>query len=321
MEHPLVTIGITTYNSNISYLSTALDSAINQEYQNIEIIISDDASQNIDEIENLIRVKNDKRIIFLKSLKNKGVSDSLNNIVSYAKGHYFTWCPDDDYMHVSKVKLQVESLKSNPNAISVCDHCQILDFLKIKRNIKHKFYLNFLNSRLYLILLDRINGASLMIPTNALKNKKFDISLKHIQDYDMWIRLFDDLEHVFISKTLFYSRQHTQQSSNKNDIEAKREISKFYLEYFKLNMHNLIYYDGVKIYLYIIIFFQFRDIKSVVSYCMDKDNYKRYVVNLFYKSNIIYYIGGALRITGILLVFIRDIKNFLMYKFIFKLLR
>ena len=321
MEQPLVTIGITTYNSNLFYLSQALDSVINQDYQNIEIIVSDDFSNNIGEIENLIKVKNDKRIILLKSSQNKGVSDSLNNIVSVAKGHYFSWCPDDDYMHISKVKLQVESLKSNPNTISISDHYQILDFFQIRRKIKHNFYLKFLNSYLYLILLDRINGATLMIPTNALKKEKFKTSLKHVQDYDMWLRLFGKLEHKFINKILFYSRQHSEQSSNKSNIEAKKEISNFYLDYFKKNMHNLIYYNGIKVYLLVIIFFQFRNIKSVVSYCIDKSSYKRYVVSLFYRSNVIYYIAKMLKLLGLVMVGIRSIKNFFLYKLLFKAIR
>ena len=318
MEQPLVTIGITTYNSNIFYLSEALDSAINQDYQNIEIIVSDDFSNNIEEIENLIKVKNDKRIILLKSLQNKGVSDSLNNIVSIAKGCYFSWCPDGDYMHLSKVKLQVESLKSNPNTISICDHYQILDFFKIKRKIKHELYLKFFNSYLYLMLLDRINGATLMIPTDVLKKEKFKTSLRHVQDYDMWLRLFSKLEHKFVKKILFYSRQHSEQSSNKSNIEATNEISNFYLDYFKINMHNLIYYNGVKIYLLVIIFFQFRNIEPVVSYFIDKSSYKRYVINLFYKTDVIYYIAKILKILGLAMVGIRNIKNFFLYKLLFK---
>ena len=59
IEKYLVTIGITTYNSNLSYLSKAIDSAIQQTYRNIEIIIFDDGSRNVGEIENLIKNKKD----------------------------------------------------------------------------------------------------------------------------------------------------------------------------------------------------------------------------------------------------------------------
>ena len=320
MEQPLVTIGITTYNSNITYLSKALDSAINQDYPNIEIIVSDDFSNNVSEIENLIKVKEDKRIIFLKSSKNKGVSDSLNRIVSHSKGYYFTWCPDDDFMHLSKIKFQVKSLKSKVNTISICNHYQIFDFLNIKRKIKHSFFLNFFDPYLYLILLDRINGAALMIPTDAIKKEKFNTSLKHIQDYDMWIRLFDKLDFKFIEDVLFYSRVHAQQSSNQSRDEAKKEIGNFYLNYYKLNLHNLIYFNGVKIYLWIVFFSQYRELNSVVSYCMDKNSYKRYVLNFFNRSSIIYFIAKILKMIGSVMIGIRNIKNYFLYKIMFKLI-
>lgn len=54
-EQYLVTVRIATYNSNLVYLSEAIDSAIMQTYRNIEIIICDDGLANIDEIESLIK--------------------------------------------------------------------------------------------------------------------------------------------------------------------------------------------------------------------------------------------------------------------------
>ena len=198
IEQYLVTVGITTYNSNLVYLSKAIDSATNQTYRNIEIIISDDGSNNIDEIENLIKNKKDKRITLLKNKQNSGVSNSLNNIINFSKGDYFSWCPDDDYMHLSKIELQVRSLESEPQSISICNHFQVLDFFNTKRMIKHAFYLKFVDIFLYLVTFDRINGGSLLIPTSMLKDKKFNLSLKHVQDYDMWIKLFYRTKYVSV---------------------------------------------------------------------------------------------------------------------------
>ena len=276
IEQYLVTVGITTYNSNLVYLSNAIDSATNQTYRNIEIIISDDGSNNIDEIENLIKNKKDKRITLLKNKQNSGVSNSLNNIINFSKGDYFSWCPDDDYMHLSKIELQVRSLESEPQSISICNHFQVLDIFNIKRIIKHAFCLKFVNIFLYLVTLDRINGGSLLIPASMLKDKKFNLSLKHVQDYDMWIKLFYRTKYVYLNRALFYSRQHSKQASKNDNKSAQEEISEFYLDFFKNNMHNLIYYFGKKTYLLIIMSFEFRDIKKVVNYFMEKNKYQKY---------------------------------------------
>ena len=321
IENFLVTVGITTYNSNIEFLSKAIDSATRQTYKNIEIIISDDGSNNVEEVKDLIKIKNDKRITLIRNVKNKGVASSLNNIVSLSKGTYFTWCPDDDYMDYSKIEIQVESLKFAPNSISICNHIQLLDAFSIKRSIKHNFYLKFTNIFLYLILLDRINGGSLMIPSNALKERNFNTSLKHVQDYDMWIHLFYNLSHVYVNKNLFFSRQHSHQSSQSDSITAKKEISKFYLNFFKKNLHNVIYYYGNRTYLFIIMLFKYRDITVVVDYCSKKENFQKYIGNFYRLDTYFYYLIDLFKLFGSVLLLFRRIKNFLMYKVLFRLLK
>jgi len=320
IEKYLVTIGITTYNSNLVYLSKAIDSAIKQTYQNIEIIISDDGSSNIDEIEKLIKNKKDKRITLMKSEKNIGVSNSLNNIISFSKGDYFSWCPDDDYMHLSKIELQVRSLESNPQSISICNHFQVLDNFNIKRIISHELFLKYINIFLYLITLNRINGGSLLIHTRMLKNRKFNLSLKHIQDYDMWIKLFLTSNHIYLNKTLFYSRYHSKQASSKDNKIAQKEISKYYLNFFKNNMHNLIYYFGKKTYLLIIMSFKLRNINIVAETFVKKKNYQKYLLNFFNKKKTILCLIFLSKYLGILLYFIKEVKNFIYYKLIMKLL-
>ena len=321
IEQYLVTVGITTYNSNLVYLSNAIDSATNQTYRNIEIIISDDGSNNIDEIENLIKNKKDKRITLLKNKQNSGVSNSLNNIINFSKGDYFSWCPDDDYMHLSKIELQVRSLESEPQSISICNHFQVLDIFNIKRIIKHAFCLKFVNIFLYLVTLDRINGGSLLIPASMLKDKKFNLSLKHVQDYDMWIKLFYRTKYVYLNRALFYSRQHSKQASKNDNKSAQEEISEFYLDFFKNNMHNLIYYFGKKTYLLIIMSFEFRDIKKVVNYFMEKNKYQKYILNFYNKKNFFLILIFLFKISGRILFVMREIKNFFLYKFFFKLLK
>lgn len=322
IEQYLVTVGITTYNSNLIYLSKAIDSATNQTYRNIEIIISDDGSNNIDEIEDLIKNKKDKRITLLKNKQNSGVSNSLNNIINFSKGHYFSWCPDDDYMHLSKIELQVKSLASKPQFISVCNHYQLLEIFNIKRIINHNLYLKFINIFLYLVIFDRINGGSLLIPISMFKDEKFNLSLKHIQDYDMWLRLFySSKKHVYLNKALFYSRMHSKQASKNDQKKAREEISSFYLDYLKKNIHNLIYYFGKKTYLLIIMSFEFRDIKEVVNYFIKKKNYKKYILNFFDKNNIILILIYLFKIFGRILFIMKEIKNYFLYKFFIKIFK
>jgi glycosyltransferase involved in cell wall biosynthesis len=316
MDQHLVTIAITTYNSNINFLSEALDSAINQTYKNIEIIVADDCSNNISQIEDLIHKKKDKRIFLLKSFENLGVSHSLNKIVAVSKGAYFNWCPDDDYLDPLKVEIQIKSLEKKPEAISVSDHFQFIDYYKFKRKISHKIYLKFFNIFEYIICLDRINGGSLLIPTLYLKTIQFNKNLKYVQDYDMWLSLFKKKEYVYVNRALFFSRKHKNQLSETSIIKSTNEISQYYLNFIKSNIFDLIYYNGKKIYLFIILFYQYRNINSVVYYC--KKEYDN--VKLIYNSSKLFYCLIYLSKTlGFLLLFLHKIKNFFFYSFFLRL--
>jgi len=94
-EAPLVSIAIPAYKS--TYLSRAIDSVLNQTYQNIEIIIvNDNSPQNIDA---LIVKYTDRRIKYFKNENNVGAKDpglNWNICLNYAKGDFFALLCDDD---------------------------------------------------------------------------------------------------------------------------------------------------------------------------------------------------------------------------------
>lgn len=313
----LVTVGITTYNSDINYLSKALNSIINQTYRNIEIIIFDDCSSNSIDIENLIIKKKDSRVTFLQSEKNKGVSNSLNEIIKKANGDFFCWCPDDDYMSLSRVQRQISSIEKNPDSISYSNHYQVIEMFNLKRKIRHNFYLKFFDTYFYSIIFDRINGGTLLIPLKIIKKYKFNSKLKHIQDYDVWHQIFRNNKSIYINEYLFFSRKHSKQSSNLKVIEAEKEISNYYLDYIKKNLFNLVHHYGKKGFFIIYACFVFRKIKAH-QFMSEKLTISKYI-NPFYKSNIRF--NTLLKISkliGLVLQFFKACKNIILYKIIYR---
>jgi len=91
---PLVTIAIPTYNRADSYLKLALESAINQTYPNIEIVVSDNCST--DGTETVVKSFSDPRIRYFRQPENIGPNNNFNFCVEQAKGHYFLLLQDDD---------------------------------------------------------------------------------------------------------------------------------------------------------------------------------------------------------------------------------
>lgn len=90
----LVSIGIPTYNRANSYLRYALQSAVNQTYTNIEIIVSDNCSP--DHTESLVKEFNDSRIKYYRQNENIGPLNNRNFCLEQARGEYFVMLLDDD---------------------------------------------------------------------------------------------------------------------------------------------------------------------------------------------------------------------------------
>ncbi len=93
-EKPLVSIGIPTYNRADFYLRNALESALNQDYENIEIILSDNASE--DSTESLAAEYSCDRLNYIKHKENIGAHNNFNFCLSEARGQYFLLLHDDD---------------------------------------------------------------------------------------------------------------------------------------------------------------------------------------------------------------------------------
>ena len=105
---PLVTIGIPTYNRADRFLQEALQSAVAQTYQNIEIIVSDNCST--DNTEMLVKSFSDTRIKYVKQLKNIGAFNNINYCINAARGNFFHMLHDDDKIDPDFVETCIKAI-------------------------------------------------------------------------------------------------------------------------------------------------------------------------------------------------------------------
>lgn len=118
--NPLVSIGIPTYNRPDS-LRRTLQSITNQTYQNLEIIISDNASPDprVEQVVGEFTAK-DIRIRYYRQQENRGAFINFRFVMDEANGEYFMWLADDDWLDASYVSTCVEKLLNNPGHSLVC---------------------------------------------------------------------------------------------------------------------------------------------------------------------------------------------------------
>jgi glycosyltransferase involved in cell wall biosynthesis len=109
---PLVTIGLSIYNGSVT-LASAIKSIQEQTYENWELILIDDGSQ--DDSATIAKRLPDCRITTIADGVNCGLAARLNQAVSLAKGKYFCRMDQDDIAFPHRLATQVEFLEAHPD--------------------------------------------------------------------------------------------------------------------------------------------------------------------------------------------------------------
>lgn len=236
-KNPLVSICIPAYNPN--YFKEALESAINQTYSNIEILISDDRpdSKITDIIQSYSDYENIKYFPF-KKRKQKGARGNYRRLFDEAKGSYIKFLNDDDILAVDCVKNMVEALQSYPKATLVTSYRQIIDenghFLADKDfNLPPVTEDSIISgtSAIQLLMDKRINfigePTTVLFRKADLINTKPDIfsfgnrtALRNI-DVTMWVNLLSKGDLIYLTKPLSRFRMHNAQRQNEPEYLEK----------------------------------------------------------------------------------------------------
>ncbi|GEM_PF-6591729 len=118
-DNPLVTIVLQTYNRR-KMVETALESAKNQTYKNIEILIGDNHSEDETEEYCTREAKKDNRIKYFRHKENIGMVGNANFLLDRVSGDFFIFLNDDDWLDLDYVEKCVDFIKNKPDYSMVC---------------------------------------------------------------------------------------------------------------------------------------------------------------------------------------------------------
>lgn len=108
---PLITIGITCFNAETT-ISKAIESALTQNYPNIEIVIVDDCSSDKSrEVIQDVVAKYDNACL-ISHTENMGVAAARNTIINNAQGDFIAFFDDDDVSLSERVTVQFKRITS-----------------------------------------------------------------------------------------------------------------------------------------------------------------------------------------------------------------
>ena len=104
---PKISVIVPTFNRP-QMLIESVKSILSQTYQNFEILVINDAGEDLSEILNSV---NDKRIRYIQHTENKGRSASKNTGIKSAKGKYIAYLDDDDIYYQDHFETLVNELE------------------------------------------------------------------------------------------------------------------------------------------------------------------------------------------------------------------
>lgn len=186
---PTVSVIIPTHN-RCEMLKVAVQSVLDQTFEDLETIIIDDAST--DKTSEIIEHFHDDRIRYLRNDENKGGSASRNTGISIAQGSYIGFLDDDDEWLPTKLKQQIDRFEKRPDIDVVACGFLVRDantdrilYRVSPRNSGHIF-----NDLLW---SNTIGTPTVLIKREFLGEKiLFDDDLPRLQDWDLWLRLAKD---------------------------------------------------------------------------------------------------------------------------------
>ena len=124
---PLVSILIPLYNHE-QFIERLLDSIIEDSYENKEIILINDGSKdNSNEVARNWINRNENININYISRENKGLNNTLNELISLSAGKYIINIASDDYLINNTISKRVEALEKNQNRLMLISDCITVD--------------------------------------------------------------------------------------------------------------------------------------------------------------------------------------------------
>jgi len=225
--NPLVSIIIPVYNG-ANYLSEAIESAINQTYKNIEIIVVNDGSNDKGATRE-VALKYSNQIRYFEK-ENGGVASAFNHGIKRMKGEFFSWLSHDDVYMDYKIKVSVEKYFEigDFDKVIYSDYYYVNDIGEI---MLHKNDLKIPNKNILFLILTKvplINGNTIFFKKKLFDEVGlFNESLQTSQDYDMWFKLAKKYPFFFTKNKLVKYRIHNEQGT-KLTKQFSKNSSKMY---------------------------------------------------------------------------------------------
>ena len=218
----MISVLLPVFNSQ-KYLSSCIESILNQSYGDFELIIVNDGS--IDNSADIIKEYADKDIRIKTFYKeNEGsIAKTRNYLIDKVSGDYFIFVDSDDIVEKDFLKILLETIESTNSDIVSCGFKIInMPVLMKKGYGKKSVYSSealeqmLFSGRFYAVW-------NKLIKTRRANNVRFDESLNYGEDLIYFFNLLkSDLKFTFIDNPLYFYRIHPNSLSTSSIGDSKK---------------------------------------------------------------------------------------------------
>ena len=205
MSAPKISVVLPTYNGAAT-LADAVRSILNQTFQDMELIVVDDASsQDINAV--LEEFKGDEKLRYIRNDSNIGLAASINAGVAAAKGRYIARMDDDDFSVSIRLETQLEFLDAHTDVDVVGGGIALYD-----RDLNYIRDHMFPSEHEEIVRFLCRGNNPLAHPSVMFRREFFDraggynASLRRVEDLELWGRMALTCRYANIPQVLLRHR-------------------------------------------------------------------------------------------------------------------
>lgn len=204
----LVSVIMPVYNGE-KYIAEAIESILNQTFQDFELLIINDCST--DETVSIINLYGDKKIRLIHNDTNLGLARVRNVGIKNAQGKYIAWLDSDDISLNTRLEKQVNLLENNP-AIGMCG-----TWVETIGDAEYVWQYPIASDTIKATMLfhNCFATSSVMLRKDILDKYEyvFDLDYPPAEDYDLWEKISRQYKVANIAEILTHYRLHSLQTT------------------------------------------------------------------------------------------------------------
>jgi glycosyltransferase involved in cell wall biosynthesis len=219
---PRVSICIPTFNS-AAYLGEALDSVLAQDFDDFEVVIVDDGSEDASRHSGSAYAARDRRIRCFTNRMNAGISGNCNRCMEWARGQYIKFLFADDILLSGRaLSLMVGVLDAHPRVALVACGRRILDAQSrvVADKVSYPDGLQCAGAAVarhcMADLKNRIGEPTAVMFRRRDGRQGFDPAYCQLLDLEMWLRLLAEGDFHYLAEPLVGFRCHDGQATASN---------------------------------------------------------------------------------------------------------